>query len=1268
MQTLPFMQNDFDLSGRNLGMGPKGASVLNGEESFATAVLKAIGQDNNDFMPGESEAKAVPNADFGGEGEVNDQVPQRHGLRKAVDFVNIGIQLLDADIDNTEVSKYIREGEFPGDLYFALTAAAKDLDQIKSLRQQLSKVLQITEQASAVDTAASVTSPAITPVQDSEVSDSLSEEIQTLQQLIASMLDQDQAVNDMGGNENLQSLRQQLSKVLQITEQASAVDTAASVTSPAITPVQDSEVSDSLSEEIQTLQQLIASMLDQDQAVNDMGGNENLQSLRQQLSKVLQITEQASAVDTAASVTSPAITPVQDSEVSDSLSEEIQTLQQLIASMLDQDQAVNDMGGNENLQSLRQQLSKVLQITEQASAVDTAASVTSPAITPVQDSEVSDSLSEEIQTLQQLIASMLDQDQAVNDMGGNENLQSLRQQLSKVLQITEQASAVDTAASVTSPAITPVQDSEVSDSLSEEIQTLQQLIASMLDQDQAVNDMGGNENLQSLRQQLSKVLQITEQASAVDTAASVTSPAITPVQDSEVSDSLSEEIQTLQQLIASMLDQDQAVNDMGGNENLQSLRRQLSKVLQITEQASAVDTAASVTSPAITPVQDSEVSDSLSEEIQTLQQLIASMLDQDQAVNDMGGNENLQSLRRQLSKVLQITEQASAVDTAASVTSPAITPVQDSEVSDSLSEEIQTLQQLIASMLDQDQAVNDMGGNENLQSLRQQLSKVLQITEQTSVVDIAASVTSPAITPVQDSEVSDSLSEEIQTLQQLIASMLDQDQAVNDMGGNENLQSLRRQLSKVLQITEQASAVDTAASVTSPAITPVQDSEVSDSLSEEIQTLQQLIASMLDQDQAVKDVGGNEKTEHHALLTTQGIDKLRNLLASQLFQIEEGFKNLYEPEGIKLHGDIGIEKLQSLNALLSQSADTIKTGISNVENNRVITQLSAEISELLTLVQEDLGYGKKQSSYLYATGSRFDPEVVAGFIDKSPSKPSAWDVTAIEDPRFAGLLNKSTEFSSLREKQGEKHSSLLSGPFNDVTGKQERTLDGMEQTTADAPGLTGKPSKMIPANTFEDAHRLNNELSGIREFALDFTEGQPGTHKENVNFGSQNIKPEGTANASPSTIILKNGDALPTSKVVDQTIEHLSLHARGDSSVVTVKLHPEELGELSIRMMMEGDQLKLQIQAQNQQVREILEQNFPKLRTAMENQGLTVEDFQVNLGDSRADDHARQQSDDSALRKMFGGDLDFAGADNDEFEAGVQKRSDYSTGRLSVLV
>jgi flagellar hook-length control protein FliK len=396
-------------------------------------------------------------------------------------------------------------------------------------------------------------------------------------------------------------------------------------------------------------------------------------------------------------------------------------------------------------------------------------------------------------------------------------------------------------------------------------------------------------------------------------------------------------------------------------------------------------------------------------------------------------------------------------------------------------------------------------------------------------------------------------------------------------------------------------------------------------------------------------------------------EKLQDILRAGTAQ---GAENLPE---LKLD-EAGIQKLQEI---LAQVKEAHKSG--GFSRTESAPQAQGKLTELLAQVEQALRYPHQGARTPDEAGQLKQPQVVDGFVLRAEKDNENFKAaTRVDDPRFAALLNKSTEFSSLRERQsqrGSAHFEALSSRLNSTAGAQEHTQNSMAQARTDATLSTAGPDGEISAagkilegqaqstggsNPSVDPAGLKAASEGANargdHAALDFSASQKGTSVSNTP-------------SDPGVVSLKNGATMPSARVVDQTVQHLNLHARGDSSVVTVKLHPEELGELNIRMVMEGDQLKLQIQAQNQQVREILEQNFPRLRTAMEDQGVTVEDFQVSLGDSRADDQAGTHTDDdlSRQRRSFspeaGVDLD---ADNLELAESAPVPA--AAGGLSVHV
>nr|WP_320113762.1 flagellar hook-length control protein FliK [uncultured Desulfuromonas sp.] len=275
-------------------------------------------------------------------------------------------------------------------------------------------------------------------------------------------------------------------------------------------------------------------------------------------------------------------------------------------------------------------------------------------------------------------------------------------------------------------------------------------------------------------------------------------------------------------------------------------------------------------------------------------------------------------------------------------------------------------------------------------------------------------------------------------------------------------------------------------------------------------------------------------------------------------------------------------------------------------------QLAQKIKEQLTqpasIKAESVQVAAQTMDQLKNSGQVQVEEVngVAGL--NSEGEESSGKIT---DPRFASLLNRQDVETVLRQRQtpaqvatnanglaangGEK---LAENLLNAATGGTE---DGAELTTA-------KPNTAVESLMQRAA---GDTVSHDAHAALTHT-----AHQQ-------------TSSTTTSTFALgqRHPVNVPDSHIVNQTVEHLSIHARGESSSVTVRLHPEELGELQLRMVMEGDQLKVHLHAQSQQVQEVLERNFPRLRDALQDQGMTVEDFQVSVdsGDAQQQQSSGEQ-------------------------------------------
>ena len=113
------------------------------------------------------------------------------------------------------------------------------------------------------------------------------------------------------------------------------------------------------------------------------------------------------------------------------------------------------------------------------------------------------------------------------------------------------------------------------------------------------------------------------------------------------------------------------------------------------------------------------------------------------------------------------------------------------------------------------------------------------------------------------------------------------------------------------------------------------------------------------------------------------------------------------------------------------------------------------------------------------------------------------------------------------------------------------------------------------------------------------------------------------AGSESAGLRLPSGLIVPDSTVMDQMLTHLSLQRRLASSTVHLRLNPQELGELRMEIKVEQDNIKAHIIAQNPQAQEMIDRHLPRLREALEQQGLHLQQIEVTLAGGDHTDNQR---------------------------------------------
>ena len=159
-----------------------------------------------------------------------------------------------------------------------------------------------------------------------------------------------------------------------------------------------------------------------------------------------------------------------------------------------------------------------------------------------------------------------------------------------------------------------------------------------------------------------------------------------------------------------------------------------------------------------------------------------------------------------------------------------------------------------------------------------------------------------------------------------------------------------------------------------------------------------------------------------------------------------------------------------------------------------------------------------------------------------------------------------------------------------------------------------------------------------------------GTENQSLIFSNQHASAPllSTPLADTSSMRLPSGLTVPGETVVDQMISHFSVNNRLESGTVNLRLHPQELGEVRMELKITQDNIKAHFIAQTPQAQEMITQHLPRLREALEQQGLHLQQIEVTIasndttGRDQFQGHNGQQQLDQSMHNSRGNQPIFA--------------------------
>jgi flagellar hook-length control protein FliK len=95
-----------------------------------------------------------------------------------------------------------------------------------------------------------------------------------------------------------------------------------------------------------------------------------------------------------------------------------------------------------------------------------------------------------------------------------------------------------------------------------------------------------------------------------------------------------------------------------------------------------------------------------------------------------------------------------------------------------------------------------------------------------------------------------------------------------------------------------------------------------------------------------------------------------------------------------------------------------------------------------------------------------------------------------------------------------------------------------------------------------------------------------------------------------------HGHGIRGREIVSQLAQEVVRHGAAGNGEITIRLRPEELGELRLNIRLENQKLHVDVVAENRGVRDVLLDNVQTLRESLERQNVRMERFDVSYGGS----------------------------------------------------
>ena len=409
----------------------------------------------------------------------------------------------------------------------------------------------------------------------------------------------------------------------------------------------------------------------------------------------------------------------------------------------------------------------------------------------------------------------------------------------------------------------------------------------------------------------------------------------------------------------------------------------------------------------------------------------------------------------------------------------------------------------------------------------------------------------------------------------------------------------------------------------------------------ELERLRSLIKDKIDGIESGEELIQEDLEAYAALL------EMLNLEAGDAAQLKRdlGFSGFGEPTGeeVRNNGSIAVSGFGSGSSSLAKDPNlgTLQAKIEgNSESGNPDLELVAlkERKNLMNLTEAQKAEELDPSDPRFNSGT-IDPDRAEMSIEEQIQIAKAnrlvnQELEAATKAAFSKqeILKNSSEFAIQKDlTQQQKLEEILM--HQHVEGKNLEAEQTLESLKAQQMILGGNASTI--SNSIDHA-RLATSMNGLNAIALEMQQQRENASvKDFLNNGEQESNNSGNLPQSQLSKIASASDAKSASGMtfaqvqdllaespfdMSQLTRNLRKGREGESQEVTLRLRPDELGTLTMKVRQLGDRLQVEMQVENPHVKQLVESDLEQLRNRFLDKEFNFSEMELTVNiDARSD-------------------------------------------------